>query len=164
MGWSWALWWCQKLHERLVISSGLPPQDCLQDRKRVGCSECLHLQYVDNLVVLGTSREKVEESFRNAVSELKSAGLQVYEVELGGEGAQDPGMASQLRWEVGAHHEALLEDPSGYPGVTCPGARHFEAGGEAPWPLLFPGAGAEGKSFSFWASIRLRTAIWWVPD
>ena len=88
MGWSWALWWRQKLHERLVISSGLPPQDCLQDRKRVGCSECLHLQYVDNLVVLGTSREKVEESFRNAVSELKSAGLQVHEVELGGEGAQ----------------------------------------------------------------------------
>ena len=40
------------------------------------------------MVVLGTSNEKVQKSFKNAVSELKAAGLQVHEVELGADGAQ----------------------------------------------------------------------------
>lgn len=96
MGWSWALWWCQKIHERLVLRSGLDDVSRLQDRKPVADAACLHLQYVDNLVVLGTNATKVESSFRAAVDELKSVGLQVHEVELGDDGAQ------VLGWNIGA--------------------------------------------------------------
>ncbi len=88
MGWSWALYLCQKMHERLVLQSGLSSSDRLQDRKRVDECARVHLQYVDNLVVLGSNREQVATDFHRAVDHLKSAGLQVHEVELGGEGAQ----------------------------------------------------------------------------
>ena len=88
MGWSWALWWCQKIHERLVLRAGLPAEQRRQDRKPVGSQSCMHLQYVDNLVVIGSSAKKVETSFKAAVDELKNVGLQVHEVELGDDGAQ----------------------------------------------------------------------------
>ena len=88
MGWSWALYLCQKIHERLALQSGLSFSDRLQDRKRVDQCNRVHLQYVDNLVVLGNNAKQVATDFNKAVSHLKSAGLQVHEVELGGDGAQ----------------------------------------------------------------------------
>ena len=94
MGWSHALYLCQRLHERLVLQSGLPSDLRLQDRRPVTGSECLHLQYVDNLVVLGNNQQQVEKSFHAAVTVLRSSGLQVHEVELGHDGAQI------LGWEV----------------------------------------------------------------
>ena len=96
MGWSWALWWCQKIHERLVLRSVLDVSSRLQDRKPVASSSRLHLQYVDNLVALGTDASGVESSFKAAVHELKAVGLQVHEVELGGDGA------TILGWDVSA--------------------------------------------------------------
>lgn len=93
MGWSHALFICQKLHERLVVQSGISDMDRLQDRRPIQQSECLHLQYVDNLVVLGTDEKTVTSSFRGSVEKLKGAGLQVHEVELGNEGAQVLGWA-----------------------------------------------------------------------
>lgn len=94
MGWSHALYLCQRLHERLVLHSGLPSDLRLQDRRPVTGSECLHLQYVDNLVVLGSNQQRVEQSFREAVTVLRNSGLQVHEVEMGQDGAQI------LGWEV----------------------------------------------------------------
>lgn len=55
MGWSWALYWCQKLHERLVLRPGLGESQQLRDRAPFNNGECSHLQYVDNLVVLGSN-------------------------------------------------------------------------------------------------------------
>lgn len=86
MGWSHALYLCQRLHERLVLHSGLPSDLRLQDRRPVTGSECLHLQYVDNLVVLGSNQQRVEQSFREAVTVLRNSGLQVHEVEMGQDG------------------------------------------------------------------------------
>ena len=75
------------------MQSGISDMDRLQDRRPIQQSECLHLQYVDNLVVLGTDEKTVTSSFRGSVEKLKGAGLQVHEVELGNEGAQVLGWA-----------------------------------------------------------------------
>ncbi|CAJ1409470.1 unnamed protein product [Effrenium voratum] len=60
----------------------------LRDRHPVSSTSCCHLQYVDNLVVLGTDREMVKGAFERAVKELTRAGLQVHEVESSSDGAQ----------------------------------------------------------------------------
>ena len=88
MGWSWALYMCQKIHERLVLKSGLSDDTRLQDRTPVVQSSCLHLQYVDNLVVLGANAGAVTDGFNSAVKTLRDVGLQVHEVEIGEKGAQ----------------------------------------------------------------------------
>ena len=88
MGWSWALYVCQQLHQRVVERSGLGSDVRLRDRHPVSSTSCCHLQYVDNLVVLGTDREMVKGAFERAVKELTRAGLQVHEVESSSDGAQ----------------------------------------------------------------------------
>ena len=94
MGWSWALWWCQKLHERIVLRAGLNDDNQLRDRHPFTNGACSHIQYVDNLVVLGSDAAQVQDGFKKAVGALRDAGLQVHEVELGTDGAQ------VLGWDI----------------------------------------------------------------
>eukprot|EP00438_Fugacium_kawagutii_P013923 Skav213475 [mRNA] locus=scaffold565:39265:42440:+ [translate_table: standard] len=101
MGWSWALYWCQKLHERIVLHSGLQESQQLRDRTPFTDASCSHLQYVDNLVVIGADAAQVDTSFKNAVGALRNAGLQVHEVELGNDGAQ------VLGWDISS--DAVLK-------------------------------------------------------
>ncbi|CAE7241575.1 unnamed protein product [Symbiodinium sp. CCMP2592] len=87
MGWSWALFVCQTLHERLVLRSGLKDSACLRDRRPTPDAEVLHTEYVDNLIVLGTEASQVQAAYQKAVQELKNAGLQVHEEEVNDSGA-----------------------------------------------------------------------------
>eukprot|EP00434_Breviolum_minutum_P035087 symbB.v1.2.031057.t1/scaffold3565.1/size54034/3 len=81
MGWSWALYWCQKIHERLAEHSGLKEEERLKDFSPAPVGNFWHVQYVDNLHVFGTDREEVVSRFRRAVRVLKDAGLTVHEIE-----------------------------------------------------------------------------------
>ena len=81
MGWSWALYWCQSIHEKIVERSGLLPAERLQDFSPAPDKGFFHIQYVDNLHVGGTCREEVVRRFRQAVAELEATGLTVHEVE-----------------------------------------------------------------------------------
>lgn len=85
MGWSWALHWCQILHERVAERSGLTPGERLQDFKAAPMEKFWHIQYVDNLHVMGTDKQEVLRRFRTAVGELRRCGLTVHEVEELGE-------------------------------------------------------------------------------
>ena len=81
MGWSWALYWYQAIHERLAERSGLKEEERLKDFSPAPQGNFWHVQYVDNLHVFGTDRGEVVERFRRAVSVLKEAGLTVHEIE-----------------------------------------------------------------------------------
>lgn len=88
MGWSWALYLCQSIHESLAEQSGLLEKDRLRDRRPPPSTDMAHTQYVDNMIVLGTSEDKVKEAYHLATEKLKSAGLQVHEEEYNKEGAK----------------------------------------------------------------------------
>eukprot|EP00438_Fugacium_kawagutii_P004403 Skav208531 [mRNA] locus=scaffold3037:66464:70014:+ [translate_table: standard] len=81
MGWAWALWWCQRLHERIAERSGLLPEERLQDFSAPPLGKFWHVQYVDNLHVMGSDRDEVLSRFRKAVAALREAGLTVHEEE-----------------------------------------------------------------------------------
>ena len=81
MGWSWALFLCQSVHESLACKAGLTEDFRLRDRRPVPSTEVLHTQYVDNMIILGTDRVKVEGHFKPATDALRGAGLQVHEGE-----------------------------------------------------------------------------------
>lgn len=93
MGWSWALYMCQSIHESLALKGGLTEEFRIRDRKPPPDSACCHTQYVDNMIVLGTNDSAVRDAYRRAVATLKEAGLQVHEEEV------DFG-ATLLGWEI----------------------------------------------------------------
>ena len=82
MGWSWALYICQTLHENLVAQAGLGDDTRLRDKRPCPTSGYVHTEYVDNLMLIGTCREQVVSAFQHAVNALKDAGLQVHEDEV----------------------------------------------------------------------------------
>ena len=81
MGWTWALYWCQKLHEAAAERSGLSVGERLQDFHPPPTDGFYHVQYVDNLHVFGVRQEEVRSRFWAAVEELRSIGLTVHEEE-----------------------------------------------------------------------------------
>eukprot|EP00438_Fugacium_kawagutii_P014095 Skav231798 [mRNA] locus=scaffold734:131220:155475:+ [translate_table: standard] len=82
MGWSWAMWWCQTLAERICERSGLTSHERLRDHAPAPSGPLWHIQYVDNLHVFGTNKSEVEQRFWRAVEALRSAGLVVHEIEV----------------------------------------------------------------------------------
>lgn len=96
MGWSWALYLCQSVHESLAEKAGLGEANRIRDRKAPPSSDCCHTQYVDNMIVIGTNSELVTSAYETAVNCLKNAGLQVHEEELGNGG-------QLLGWEITDH-------------------------------------------------------------
>lgn len=93
MGWTWALFLCQSVHEALAEKAGLGEKNRIRDRHVPPKTDCCHTQYVDNMIVLGTDKDSVLNSYDNAVDCLKQAGLQVHDEEVG-EGA------TILGWEI----------------------------------------------------------------
>ena len=93
MGWSWALFLCQSVHEALAEKAGLGEDNRIRDRCIPPKTICCHTQYVDNMIVLGTDKESVVNHYNNAVDCLKQAGLQVHDEEVG-DGA------TILGWEI----------------------------------------------------------------
>lgn len=97
MGWSWALWWCQSVHEKIAERGGLEESERLRDRHPVTSNSFWHIQYVDNLHVLGTDEEEVKARFWKAVQALREAGLTVHEIE---EGQTEDSSVKMLGWEI----------------------------------------------------------------
>ena len=81
MGWSHALWWCQTIHQRIVFGAGASASTCLEDRAAVPPPQCMHLEYVDNFVCLGTSKGEVEALAAAGVKALRDKVLVVHEIE-----------------------------------------------------------------------------------
>ncbi len=81
MGWSHALWWCQTIHQKVVSSVGATSESCLEDRSAVPDGACMHLEYVDNFVVLGTNKQRVDSLASAGVQALRDKGLVVHEEE-----------------------------------------------------------------------------------
>eukprot|EP00971_Amphidinium_carterae_P349654 6491135-Amphidinium_carterae.1 len=83
MGWKWALYWCQRMHEVQLSLSGCGLSARLYDRSGRGVmdDEPAHLVYVDNYAVMGTDLEKVRTMAANVYTHLTCAGLLVHEVE-----------------------------------------------------------------------------------
>jgi len=94
MGWAWALWWCQTISERICEQNGLDEGSRLRDGDPVPRGNFWHLQYVDNLHVIGTDKGEVERRFWAAVEGLRAAGLTVHEIEVG------EGASQILGWEL----------------------------------------------------------------
>ena len=76
MGWTWALWWRQRIHERLVVDVGGEEVNRLQDRRTApALSAAVHLEYVDNFVVVSTDVDKVRGLAKRVVEEMRARGL-----------------------------------------------------------------------------------------
>ena len=62
MGFSWALWAAQRCHEKLVVQAGLSDSRRLQDGTVPAdlATGAVHLEYVDNLVVMGARQGRGE--------------------------------------------------------------------------------------------------------
>ncbi len=95
MGWSWALYICQSIHETIAGQAGLSDEMRIRDKRSPPQGEVCHTEYVDNLIVMGTQAEKVRSAYDVAVKALKDAGLQVHEEEVNEQGAEI------LGWELG---------------------------------------------------------------
>ena len=81
MWWSHALWWCQCIHQRIVGEAGATRDLCLEDRSTVPSGSIMHIEYVDNYIVLGTSKEEVQRLSQQGVAALRNKGLVVHEEE-----------------------------------------------------------------------------------
>ena len=94
MGWSHALFWCQAIHQRIVQEAGASPETCLEDKSVVPNGQCMHIEYVDNYVVLGTDASQVNSLAAAGVSALRDKGLVVHEEET------SQGKIKVLGWEL----------------------------------------------------------------
>ena len=93
MGWSHALWWCQSIHQRIVARAGAVASNCVEDKAAIPSGHCMHLEYVDNFVVIGTDQDAVENMAVKGVAELRKSGLVVHEEESGS------GQVAVLGWQ-----------------------------------------------------------------
>ena len=100
MGWTWALWWCQRIHEEIMERAGALDCDKLVDRRpappvRPGGS--VHTAYVDNFIALGTDVVRVRENVDGVMVALQQAGLLVEREKLY---VDDPDEAQVLGWAI----------------------------------------------------------------
>lgn len=81
MGWTHALWWCQTIHQKIVQDAGASRDLCLEDKAACPTGGPLHIEYVDNYVVLGSSKAAVQDLAQAGATALRSKGLVVHEEE-----------------------------------------------------------------------------------
>ncbi|CAE7710367.1 ANK1 [Symbiodinium sp. CCMP2592] len=83
MGWSWAMYWAQRVHQiQALRGSGLSPDRLLvADRPAPSLADGqpLIIAYADNLNVAGTCPEQVQRAKDSAVAHLRSLGFGVHE-------------------------------------------------------------------------------------
>ncbi|CAE7845041.1 ANK1 [Symbiodinium microadriaticum] len=83
MGWSWAMYWAQRVHQlQALIGAGLSQERLLVSGKPAPSLEGgtpLVIAYADNLNVAGTCPERVQAAKDGAVAHLRSLGFGVHE-------------------------------------------------------------------------------------
>ena len=81
MGWSWALYWCQRIHEVAAEAGGASPSSRLQDGRAIPALDGpAHLEYVDNFAALGTEVERVRGLVRSVGDVLRTHQLEAHDV------------------------------------------------------------------------------------
>eukprot|EP00959_Pyramimonas_sp_CCMP1952_P392788 8230465-Pyramimonas_sp.AAC.1 len=61
MGWSWALWFCQTIHDRIVEAAGSGPKCRITDETCApDLSQPRHAQYVDNFIAISSDADHVK--------------------------------------------------------------------------------------------------------
>ncbi|CAK0824773.1 unnamed protein product, partial [Prorocentrum cordatum] len=86
MGWSWALWMCQTVHERIVEQAGASPENRIVDKQVTpDLHRACHSQYVDNFIAVSTDASAVRSLVADAIRALEGRGLVVHEEEYSGE-------------------------------------------------------------------------------
>jgi len=108
MGWSWALWLCQKIHERIVEEAGSDPKYRITDKTCTpDLSRPCHTQYVDNFIAISSDADHVKKSVTAAIAALEARGLVVHEEDHGGESAT----AKLLGWVIDRRSGRLVASP-----------------------------------------------------
>ncbi|CAK0839763.1 unnamed protein product, partial [Prorocentrum cordatum] len=100
MGWSWAMWWCQSVMERVAEAAGCDDDARLRDgRPAPSLDPSCHLEYVDNFVSIGYDAEAVRSAVTRVMTELKRRGLVVTREEHLGD---SEGEHAVLGWSITA--------------------------------------------------------------
>ncbi|CAK0878435.1 unnamed protein product, partial [Prorocentrum cordatum] len=100
MGWSWAMWWCQSVMERVAEAAGCGDDARLRDgRPAPSLDPSCHLEYVDNFVSIGYGAEAVRSAVTRVMTELKRRGLVVTR---GGHLGDSEGEFAVLGWSITA--------------------------------------------------------------
>ena len=83
MGWSWSLFFCQKVHERATESLGLPASQRLVDGQAAPtlADGPMHMEYVDNFAALALQLAQANGWTRSVPEKLKQLGLPMHELE-----------------------------------------------------------------------------------
>ena len=82
MGWSQALALCQMVAERAALRAGLDDSARIIDgRPPPPVSSGAHLEYVDNFAAMASSEQRANDMLNRVVTQLRSLGLPVHEVE-----------------------------------------------------------------------------------
>ena len=107
MGWSWAMWWCQAVHERRVVAAGLPATERMADGRAVPPLACgPHSVYVDNFAVFGKTEQEVQEKLQRVTAELSASGLPLHQETV------SSGCVKLLGWQLGGKTPALRPSPA----------------------------------------------------
>ena len=80
-------------HQHVVQQAGATIDTCLEDKAIAPASSMFHIEYVDNFIVLGTSKAQVDEVAAAGVKALRDKGLVVHEEE------SSHGKIKVLGWE-----------------------------------------------------------------
>ena len=85
MGWSWAMWIAQRIHQhQACLALDIPPSQVLADGRPppslVGGTPAI-IPYAENLNVCGTDRTRVQQAKDAVVSRLRAVGFRVHEEE-----------------------------------------------------------------------------------
>ncbi|CAK0808709.1 unnamed protein product [Prorocentrum cordatum] len=100
MGWSWAMWWCQSVMERVAEAAGRGDDARLRDGRPAPLLDpSCHLEYVDNFVGIGYDAEAVRSAVARVMTELKRRGLVVTRGEHLGD---SEGEYAVLGWSITA--------------------------------------------------------------
>ncbi|CAK0799436.1 unnamed protein product, partial [Prorocentrum cordatum] len=100
MGWSWAMWWCQSVMERVAEAAGCGDYSRLRDgRPAPSLDPSCHLEYVDNFVSIGYDAEAVRSAVTRVMTELSRRGPVVTREEPLGD---SEGEFAVLGWSVTA--------------------------------------------------------------
>ena len=88
MGWSWSLYFAQKVHETRILSLDYKPHQFISDKQPgslLGDDKSKIAVYVDNNLVIGHNREAVAQGARDIAADLDSAALDTHEAFEGSE-------------------------------------------------------------------------------
>ena len=82
MGRSWAMWWCQSLHERLVQRAGEAEDKLITDRHPISRVDAdANVIYADNLLTFSVTPGVTAEVIDRVSATLTASGMVVHEVE-----------------------------------------------------------------------------------